>query len=709
MLAAAALLLASLIAAPERPASVERIGVAASRRATTVVSATNGPTMLVVYDDRRGGQAVRFDGAGRRLEPTSIGLPISAAGVFWNGEHWVLLNRAQFVRMDADGELLDRTPRPLPATLTGSIVNAVCAGEAVLVATTNFDTSELVLWTFDRDLTALLSRTVVDSLSVATQSYALASDGNGALLVHQNVRTYEYWAWLYDASGRLQQSRVVSRPGVPVAGVAIGTDGDGGYLVLHNTSYRPNRLVAGFRVDASLRVRAVQTFQLIETPEYFVRPAPHIGFDGSDYHAYFGVPRDGKVDVIEVRSNSEGTTEAIEPLFTYDAFYAWSIHAQIAGATPAVVYGDMIDSQLEIMRIRAGGMVFEASTGPFEQTAPAVASSAAQSLVAWREEISPTLPPAIFATRVDPRGNGLDPQSIALGGLACVNSNTAPAAAGDGRDFLVVWQEATAIAGSLVRPDGTAKPVRVSFKGLDASCVSEPVKVASNGSIYLVVWSVPAPHTDDHDLRAVRVAGDGTVLDQVPIALAEAQPIEVVSDGRDFLVTTGREAVRISADGKVLDPAGIRLDGRPRKTWWNGQTYVVAVEDEREPGIRFRRIGSDGSGGAAFGETPPELHPRTAVPFGSDAFRCDARGCAFPLLSDGALYLVRVEDPGDRFTVSRELVDAAPVPLGDGAPESLSYTAGFLTYTRRVLDDGNSSRLFVWPLFEGGRGRAVRK
>ncbi|HYR27712.1 MAG TPA: hypothetical protein VEU30_04565, partial [Thermoanaerobaculia bacterium] len=123
--AAAALLLATTIATPEQPVSVKRIGVAAPGRFSRTVSATNGSTMLLVYNDTRGEQAVRLDAAGRRLEPASIGLPISVAAVVWNGEQWVLLNGAQFIRMSADGELLDRAARPLPATLTGNIFQAV--------------------------------------------------------------------------------------------------------------------------------------------------------------------------------------------------------------------------------------------------------------------------------------------------------------------------------------------------------------------------------------------------------------------------------------------------------------------------------------------------------------------------------------------------------------------------------------------------------
>lgn len=711
--AAAILLAATFIAAPEQAVSGGRHGIVAASYSVDAVSASNGTTMLLVWHDERGTQAARFEGD-RRLDATSIALPIRAEAAFWNGSQWVVVNLRQFVRIDANGNLLDPTPRTLATdTARADVYGAVWVGDAAIVVTGDPDRRELVAWAFDYSM-GLMSRTLIapfGTLGFYWRPAGLVSNGSSALLVYQDEITYDLEGALFNRAGTLVRTRIVDEPNSRVTNAAIGTDGSG-FAVVYGIGNFPAKKYTGFTVDTALEARDMGSFDVAPSAGRETAVARNLVFDGTNYTAYFGVWTNNKVDLSAVRIAADGTIlDTPTPVTSYsivnDRFE--HPHAQFAGGATALVYAERATTVLSNAKVRIGARVEALSVGPFSQTAPVAASAATQSIVAWRETLAGATSGSVFAARVDPRAVVLDPNSIALESAACADAPMA--AASDGRDFLVAWQEASRIAGSLVRADGTAKTFRILQRETGAACTSAAVQAASNGAIYLVVWSASVGEAD-RDVFAVRVGADGTVLDPLPVTFTTARLglVQVASDGRDFLVTSGRHAYRISAGGSLLDTGGIRLGGFPLQAWWNGSTYVVALQDEKELGVRFRRIGSDGSGGEAFGEVVPELHPWTQrVPlFSEGAFHCDAGGCEFPVASGGVAFLSRVNDRGDRFTLTTDSVAAPAYPAGDGTPEDLNLADGFLAYSRRLLGEGYASRVFVRRLSAMSRGRAVR-
>jgi hypothetical protein len=102
---------------------------------------------------------------------------------------------------------------------------------------------------------------------------------------------------------------------------------------------------------------------------------------------------------------------------------------------------------------------------------------------------SPTTTPAVYATRIAPSGQILDPAGFVLappGASSSPHPHTAMAATAAGT--LVVWDDsATGLYGRAFGPDGAVRgsaPVRLS-----SSCSGLPASVATDGTNFLVVWS----------------------------------------------------------------------------------------------------------------------------------------------------------------------------------------------------------------------------
>ena len=121
--------------------------------------------------------------------------------------------------------------------------------------------------------------------------------------------------------------------------------------------------------------------------------------------------------------------------------------------------------------------------------------------------------------------------------------------------------------------------------------------VASNGSIYMVVWSDDRNKAKtSYDIYGVRIDGSGKVLDAKPFVISQSvkheRLPEIASDGKGFLVTweertkTGVNAydvfgARVDASGKVLDVKGISLaataddEGGPKLAYDGTNNYMV--------------------------------------------------------------------------------------------------------------------------------------
>lgn len=263
----------------------------------------------------------------------------------------------------------------------------------------------------------------------------------------------------------------------------------------------------------------------------------------------------------------------------------------------------------------------EPVTGPTPCTraAPAVAVNYSGYLMAWTHGKGETTDPAVYAARVDPLGNLLDPLGILVSGSAGEQTTCKVAALPDG--FLVTWSapHGTSVSdwdilAARVQWDGTvldATPLPVcTVAGTVQNCPA----VAAGAGNYLVTWA----DARSTGIYGAIVAPDGRISPTNGFAISTAAYEQftpaVAALGTNFLVvwqdyrhstasvyTSDIYGARVTAGGGVLDPAGIPICRRPNSQYQpavaaNAGQYLVLWEDY-DPGgndIFGARVGVDG-------------------------------------------------------------------------------------------------------------------
>jgi hypothetical protein len=284
-------------------------------------------------------------------------------------------------------------------------------------------------------------------------------------------------------------------------------------------------------------------------------------------------------------------------------------------ADPADVYAARVSDAMSVLD-PAGILV---STAASSQTGPAVAWNGTDFLVVWSDLRSGAAAPDIYGTRVSGAGSVLDPAGIPISTAA--GSQTAPAVAWNGTDFLVVWSDGRSgvtspdIYGTRVSGGGTVgDPAGVAIS--TAAFSQTAPAVAWNGTDFLVVWTDSRSGTAFSDVYGSRVSSAGSVLEPAGIPVttaANSQSAPAVAwNGANFLVAWMDNRAggvsediygsRVSSAGSVLEPAGIPISTATRKqarpaVASRGGDFLVVWED--------RRSGTDydiyGSGVSASG------------------------------------------------------------------------------------------------------------
>ncbi|MBI2844849.1 MAG: hypothetical protein HYX78_15760, partial [Armatimonadetes bacterium] len=261
---------------------------------------------------------------------------------------------------------------------------------------------------------------------------------------------------------------------------------------------------------------------------------------------------------------------------------------------------------------------------PGNQTAPAVAFNGTDFLVVWLDSRTTGEPPHIYGARVTISGQLLDRDGIAISTGS--TTHNAPAAASDGADWLVAYeQESTSgihIYGAIVTAAGTAQtPLPLAFQSGNARLPA----LAWNASKYLLVWQ---------DYRGGELAGTDIYGCLVTSAGQKSGVDKLISSGADSLGASGDQTApaaaagpggtclvvwqdtrniekdiygaRVSGTMSVYDTGGIMIetssgDQEAPDVAWNGDSFIVVWRD-RATG-RGVHAGMVDASGQRLGET----------------------------------------------------------------------------------------------------------
>jgi hypothetical protein len=269
-------------------------------------------------------------------------------------------------------------------------------------------------------------------------------------------------------------------------------------------------------------------------------------------------------------------------------------------------------------RIRPSGAVLDPTPLPIctltsLQNSPAVAGNGDNFLVVWRDSRTTGIYGALVAT------NGVISPTNGLSVLNGSNDQYTPAVAACGTNYLVVVQDYrkgsssaynSDIYGARVSGGGAVLDLAGFIISTNAGSQFRPA-AASDGTNYLVVWQ--DYDVGGNDIRAARVSPSGAVLEMNGFPVCHAfntQASPAVSGGAGgFLVawqdfrdsgTNNYEArtyaARVQGDGSVLDPNGVSLslsDGGqcvPAVAMREGNWLVVWQDFRNNPGTMLSDV-----------------------------------------------------------------------------------------------------------------------
>ena len=238
-----------------------------------------------------------------------------------------------------------------------------------------------------------------------------------------------------------------------------------------------------------------------------------------------------------------------------------------------------------LLLVSSGVWTSQAWAAAAGQAFPAAAFDGTNYLVVWEDGRSGTYPD-IYGARVKTSGMPVEPNGIAIS--TAWHKQERPALAFDGTNYLVAWQDYRSgayysVYFSRVSPAGDVLDpdgVRVS---MTASQQMSPA-VAFDGTNYLVVWQ--DLRNGSFDIYGTRVSRAGTVLDPTGIAISTADARQshpsVAFDGVHYLVVWDDQRSNLSDDiyGSRVNPSGGVMDAK-------GIAISIAANRQEYPSVTY--------------------------------------------------------------------------------------------------------------------------
>lgn len=448
---------------------------------------------------------------------------------------------------------------------------------------------------------------------------AIASTGEQCLIVwqHRTGEDSQIRGRYFDAKGNAvsEGSFPISQADVLASQPAV-TVGNSGFLVAWETEGPTGSEIHAARVFSPQTVGEIR----VVTEEGEEAGNPALASRGGEF--FLAWERHASdVDVVGRRLDAEGSprgsvvsisTEELNQrspsvLSMSNGFMvAWSHESPAPGFSDLDIYGRFISGNPEMPASEPIALSVEAN----QTELPRAATNGENIMVVWPDNRKEELPlggeGSVFAARVSPEGDILDPEGIEIRS-APEDYQWPPHVASNGQDYLVVWGDTRGEAGThlygariagdgrLLDPGGFA----ISREPFRASLLSA---VAGNDNGYLTVIE------SNRDIYAIRVLSDGTVLDDPPIGIDVDPDVksfnpQVASDGRDFFVLWKRlgdgfpvYGRRVLADGSLPEasPFLITRIGEFPMVQSNGDNYLVAwfgrSSVRNESGLLFQRF-----------------------------------------------------------------------------------------------------------------------
>jgi hypothetical protein len=340
-------------------------------------------------------------------------------------------------------------------------------------------------------------------------------------------------------------------------------------------------------------------------------------------------------------------------------------------------------------RLNAEGTVldegFPVAAGAYWHDLPVVSSTHAGSLVAWTDGRN-GIDQDLYVARVRPDGEVLDPGGIPVSvgaGSPLVHSISF-----DGTTSLVVWTDGPALRCQRIGSDGaTLDGSGVTLTTLPSTtATTRSFSASSDGSNWLVAWTVDPGNGGSSDVYAMRVNADGTP-DPTPIPLASSAVVDehspgVSHDGTHWLVAwiedrTSVESVygtRVSADGSVLSPGALLISPnasqRPPVVTHDGTNWLVAW-DFGILGVHARRVGPSG---AALDTTDIQV---TRVPNQQGFSAASYNGADWLVVWVDWRKVTEMDIYGTRVSPAGEILDPAGIPIATRAENQQNPAVGF--------------------------------
>jgi len=202
---------------------------------------------------------------------------------------------------------------------------------------------------------------------------------------------------------------------------------------------------------------------------------------------------------------------------------------------------------------------------------PKIASNGSEFLLAWYEDYYTGYPEyedgtPVYAARFSETGEILDPDGILIDpDISPYNSEQAPAVCAVGDDYWVLYhgfEILESIWGTRVNADGTVGQTLVIGNGVGLATITKMAAASNDQGNFIAVWLNAGDQPPSIGYSVHTSTGEYVVegfLPFEPYVFDADMSLSVAASGSTFLVTYGDQAIRVDGNGNVLDTIPIDL------------------------------------------------------------------------------------------------------------------------------------------------------